>query len=133
MNPFYPTVAERAGYRCEYCHAPEEAFNFPFEVEHIVPIAHGGSHDLDNLALACRACNTFKASFEVGLDTETQMAAQLFQPRQDIWENHFQVNLENAEIIGVSAIGRATIQRLQMNLPRQIRGRLRWMQAALFP
>ena len=37
MNPRYAPVAERAGHRCEYCRAPEAIFNFPFEVEHIVP------------------------------------------------------------------------------------------------
>ena len=56
MNPQYPAVAERAAYRCEYCHAPEIVFNFPFEVEHVLPQAHGGSDDLDNLALACPRC-----------------------------------------------------------------------------
>jgi hypothetical protein len=32
MNPHYEVVALRAGHRCEYCHAPEAVFNFPFEV-----------------------------------------------------------------------------------------------------
>jgi hypothetical protein len=31
MNPHYPQVALRAGYRCEYCHAPEAVFNLPLE------------------------------------------------------------------------------------------------------
>lgn len=31
MNPFYTLVADRAAHRCEYCHAPELVFNFPFE------------------------------------------------------------------------------------------------------
>jgi len=35
MNRHYAGVAERAGHRCEYCHAPEAIFNLPFEVEHI--------------------------------------------------------------------------------------------------
>jgi HNH endonuclease len=52
VNALYPLVAERAVYRCEYCHAPEIIFNFPFEVEHILPQARGGSDDLNNLALA---------------------------------------------------------------------------------
>jgi hypothetical protein len=34
MNSFYTLVADRAAHRCEYCHAPELVFNFPFEVEH---------------------------------------------------------------------------------------------------
>ena len=61
MNPFYQQVAERANHRCEYCHAPEVVFNFPFEVEHIIPIAKQGKTDLDNLALACRSCNLRKS------------------------------------------------------------------------
>jgi hypothetical protein len=52
VNPRYPPVAERAAYRCEHCHAPEIVFNFPFEVEHIVPQARGGSDHDSNLALA---------------------------------------------------------------------------------
>lgn len=68
MNTLYSVVAERAVYRCEYCHAPEAVFNFPFEAEHILPQARGGSDDLDNLVLACHACNLFKSDFETGRD-----------------------------------------------------------------
>jgi hypothetical protein len=42
VNPNYPFVAARAKHICEYCHAPEAVFNLPFEVEHIIPSAHGG-------------------------------------------------------------------------------------------
>jgi 5-methylcytosine-specific restriction endonuclease McrA len=48
----YAFVAERAGHRCEYCLAPEALFNSPFDVDHVVPIAHGGGRSADNLALA---------------------------------------------------------------------------------
>ncbi len=50
MNPFYTLVADRAAHRCEYCHAPELVFNFPFEVEHIVPLYRGGA-DTDSISL----------------------------------------------------------------------------------
>src|SRR5438105_3796645 len=62
MNPLYPLVAARAGHRCEYCRAPEAVFNFPFEVEHILPRSLGGGDMEDNLALACRACNLRKSA-----------------------------------------------------------------------
>ena len=39
MNPHHARVALRAGYRCEYCHAPEVAFNLAFEVEHNTPVS----------------------------------------------------------------------------------------------
>lgn len=42
MNPNYERVAERANHRCEYCQAPELVFNFPFEVEHIIPVYRQG-------------------------------------------------------------------------------------------
>jgi hypothetical protein len=32
MNPLYFLVADRAHYRCEYCHAPESIFNVVLEV-----------------------------------------------------------------------------------------------------
>jgi hypothetical protein len=54
MNPHYPLVARRADHRCEYCRAPEAVFNFPFEVEHVVPSSRGGADDESNLCLACR-------------------------------------------------------------------------------
>ena len=60
MNPFYHLVADRACHRCEYCHAPELVFNFPFEVEHIIPTSRGGANVEINLALACRSCNLRK-------------------------------------------------------------------------
>jgi 5-methylcytosine-specific restriction endonuclease McrA len=71
MNARYPFIAERAGHRCEYCHAPEAIFNFAFEVEHIVPSALQGPADDANLALACRACNLHKADQLSGLDEST--------------------------------------------------------------
>ena len=52
MNPAYPVVSERAEHRCEYCRAPELVFNFPFEVEHIVPVCRGGANTDANLALS---------------------------------------------------------------------------------
>jgi 5-methylcytosine-specific restriction endonuclease McrA len=68
VNPLYPAVAERAGHRCEYCHAPEQIFNFTFEVEHIHPRASGGGNNPENLALACESCNLHKAMATTGWD-----------------------------------------------------------------
>jgi 5-methylcytosine-specific restriction endonuclease McrA len=68
MNPHYPAVARRANHRCEYCRAPEAIFNFPFEVEHVLPSAAGGSDDESNLALTCRSCNVHKSSHLTGPD-----------------------------------------------------------------
>jgi 5-methylcytosine-specific restriction endonuclease McrA len=133
LNPFYTDVARRAGHRCEYCHAPEGAFNFPFEVDHIVPSAASGPTETDNLALACRSCNAFKGSRVMGLDPESQAAISLFHPRHHAWEQHFAVKPETLEIVGQTPTGRATVVVLQMNVPAQLLARRQWKRLEMFP
>lgn len=133
MNPFYPGVALRARRRCEYCRAPEDIFNFHFEVDHIMPVALGGTNDFGNLALACPACNLFKSNFLTGFDADTQAEAPLFHPRHDLWNDHFRISAQNGQVEGLTPVGRATVTRLQINHPDQIEARLLWMQLNLFP
>jgi hypothetical protein len=133
VNPFYPAVSERAGYRCEYCYAPEQVFNFTFEVEHIHPRASGGDDSPENLALACESCNLHKAMVTAGWDETEAREVALFDSRRDQWEEHFLVSEETAEIIGRTGKGRVTVQRLKMNSAFQIRARRHWMRLDLFP
>jgi 5-methylcytosine-specific restriction endonuclease McrA len=105
MNPHYAQVALRAGHRCEYCYAPEAVFNFPLEVEHIVPVSRGGGNTAANWALACRACNLYKASHLSGRDPESHAVVRLFHPQEDQWEEHFQVATETGEIRGCTPVG----------------------------
>jgi hypothetical protein len=47
-------VRERAQNACEYCHLHQDDSPLAaLHVEHIIPKTHGGSDDLDDLALAC--------------------------------------------------------------------------------
>jgi hypothetical protein len=133
VNPHYPAVADRAGHRCEYCHAPETVFNLAFEVEHLLPTARGGSDDLANLALACRACNLYKADQVIGRDEETGAEIRFFDPRSQPWDEHFAVDAATGAIRGVTAVGRVTIACLQMNRTVQLAARLCWMRLGIFP
>jgi len=133
MNPFHPTVSERAGQRCEYCRAPEIIFNSNFEIDHIVPVALGGANNRANLALACPACNLYKSNATSGFDVETDAEASLFHPRNNVWSEHFRVNPETATLEGLTPVGRATVARLQINHPIQLEARLLWIQLGLFP
>lgn len=133
MNPHYTEVALRAGHRCEYCHAPEAVFNLPLEVEHIVPIARGGEDTATNWALACRACNLYKAAHVSARDPESAVVVRLFHPREDRWNDHFQVAPESGEMVGRTPIGRATVIRLGLNSVAQVAARLQWMRLGLFP
>jgi hypothetical protein len=133
MNPLYPAVAQRAGHRCEYCHAPEAVFNFSFEVDHIVPVAAEGADEQTNLALGCRSCNLYKSDCVEGEDAVTGKSVRLFNPRRDRWNEHFQVDPASGAIQGLTAVGRATVARLQMNSPLQLLARQQWMRLGLFP
>ena len=133
MNPHYPLVARRANHRCEYCHAPEVAFNFPFEVEHPVPKSQGGSDEHSNHALSCRSCNLYKSDTSRALDPVSREFVQLFNPRFDRWNEHFSVDPGAVEIAGLTAKARATIESLRMNSPLQRAARQQWVLLELFP
>lgn len=133
MNPFYLIVAARADYRCEHCHAPQRAFNFALEVEHIHPRSAGGDNAHDNLALSCASCNGFKSDAVAEQDEVEGRLVLLFHPRRDLWEQHFAFDFELTHIVGITAIGRATVTRLKMNSPFQIRARQHWILMELYP
>ncbi len=133
MNPQYAEVARRAFHRCEYCHAPEVIFNFPFEVEHILPRAASAHETEGALALACRSCNVHKAARTTGTDLLSGAVVRLFNPRTDQWGEHFQAVADSGEILALTVIGRATIQQLKMNGESQKTARRKWARLGLFP
>lgn len=107
-------VRERAGDRCEYClrHQHESPLA-ALHVEHVRPKKHRGTDDLVNLALACVDCNLHKGSDIAGYDPETDEMTELFNPRRHHWSDHF--TWSGISIVGTSAIGRTTIEVLQLN------------------
>ena len=132
MNPYYRTIAERANHRCEYCQAPEVVFNFPFEVEHIIPLSRQGANDEVNLALACRSCNLHKGTRISGTASGFNTEIRLFHPRADQWGDHFQINIKSGKIVGTTSVGEVTIECLEMNSPAQVAARQLWIRLNLF-
>jgi hypothetical protein len=106
-------VRQRARFRCEYCLFPEGFAELRFQVDHVVPLQHGGPTILENLALACFRCNKHKGPNLSGFDPQTGHITRLFNPRDDAWPDHFR--WDGARLIGLSAIGRATINLIQAN------------------
>ena len=70
------------------------------------------------LALACHRCNLHKGPNLTGIDRSTGQVSSLFHPRRDRWPDHFA--LEGVRIIGITAVGRATVQVLSMNDARRL-------------
>ncbi|MEA3213397.1 MAG: hypothetical protein QOE70_6454 [Chthoniobacter sp.] len=126
-------VEERAGARCEYCRAPQIITGTTFHIEHITPLARGGSDDLTNLALCCVTCNGHKSDHTTGSDSDTGREFPLFDPRRDRWGRHFRFSPRTLELRGLTPMGKATVARLQMNERKQIEARVLWVELALYP
>lgn len=108
-------VAERAGHCCEYCRSQERFATERFSVEHIQPRSRGGRSVSSNCALACQGCNNHKYDRSEAIDTLTGRTVPLFHPRKQAWQDHFQWNDDYTLMIGISEIGRATIDALKLN------------------
>jgi hypothetical protein len=121
-------VRLRAGDTCEYCLLRTVG---RFEIDHIIPpmrwaeytagqvrIAEPrkgrrGPHHLDNYAWSCPFCNAAKSlqlSCRVG-----RRSYRLFDPRHDSWVEHFGFVHRYLFVVGLTMIGNATINALQMN------------------
>ena len=112
-------VRRRARNRCEYCGLHQDDSPLaPLHVEHIISKVHGGGDDPQNLALACVDCNLHKGTNLTGIDPNTGAVTDLFNPRRDRWEEHFEWH--GVYLVGRTATGRATIRVLQMNSDDQL-------------
>ena len=61
---------------CEYCGAQEVYSPDTFSIEHIQPIAKGGTNDFDNLANACQGCNNRKYTRTEAIDPLTVISSR---------------------------------------------------------
>lgn len=116
-----------------YCHAPQFLVLGPLELDHLLPTAAGGFDDEDNLWLACSVCNSHKSQRTSAIDLISGETVRLFNPRSDSWEMHFVWSQDGSALIGLSAIGRATIAALQINADDQLKLRTIWVEGNRFP
>ncbi len=126
-------VREAAGDRCGYCLSHQRYVLGPHEVEHLVPLAAGGTDDEDNLWLACARCNRFKGAQTEANDPLTGEVHPLFNPRRQRWDAHFRWVLGGERVEGVTPLGRATIEALRMNHPHTVAIRRNWILAGWHP
>jgi len=106
-------VIQRANNRCEYCGISQIGQVATFHIDHIIPVVAGGETSAENLALACVSCSLRKGARQKIEDSETGELVYIFNPRQQRWNAHFAWN--SVEVIGLTAIGRATVQALNLN------------------
>lgn len=119
-QPIQQQVRQRAKFLCEYCHTSEQWQYVPFTVDHVLPIGEGGDDGLENLALACFHCNRRKSDQTTATDPQSQEGVPLFNPRTEQWNEHFMWSVDGLRLVGQTAVGRATIEALQLNRERII-------------
>ena len=111
-------VRKRAHNRCEYCRIHQDDIPFvPLQLEHVIPRQHKGKDAIGNLALACHRCNKFKGPNLSAIDPRTGRVVRVFNPRRQRWGEHF--SRRGVLILGRTAVGRATVELLQMNAAKR--------------
>jgi len=108
-------VERRARGQCEYCCFPAAFSCRPFHCDHVIAQQHGGGAVPENLAWSCNHCNLHKGPNLASIDPITGEMVRLFNPRTDLWNQHFQWH--GAVLTGRTPNGRATIFLLDVNDP----------------
>lgn len=126
-------VAETARHRCGYCLTSQLISGGQMQIEHIIPLARGGTSDETNLWLACAWCNSYKGATTHALDPLTGEQVPLFNPRIQSWFDHFCWSDDGAEIIGRTPVGRATVVALRLNNEFIVSARQQWVIAGWHP
>jgi hypothetical protein len=124
-------VIERANECCEYCLINQRDSLYTHEVDHIIPEKHRGETTEDNLCLACLECNRNKGSDFGSFDPETEQVSLLFNPRQQLWDDHFR--LDGSRIIPLTPEGRVTVFVLKLNDEIRLRTRQALMLVGRYP
>lgn len=114
-------IRNRAFQHCEYCGVHEDDGVLAHRPDHIVAWKHGGETIPENMAWSCFWCNAHKGTDLASIDPENGRIVRLFNPRQDHWHEHFQ--LQDGRINPLTAIGRVTVRLLQFNRPETVMSR----------
>ena len=126
-------LLEADNHCCAYCRTTESNTGQPMTVDHILPQAEGGDTTFENLCFACRRCNEYKGITVSAQDPLTGETEPLFHPRQQVWADHFQWDESGTLLVGLTAVGRATIVALKMNNSIIVYARRRWVSVGWHP
>lgn len=126
-------LVEADDHRCAYCQTTAANTGQPMVVDHILPEAQGGQTAFHNLCFACRRCNEFKGPATSIHDPLTSELVPIFHPRQHTWTDHFAWDAAGIRLLGLTAIGRATIIALNINNEVIVDARRRWVGVGWHP
>lgn len=110
-------VIDRAKGCCEYCRSQDIFSTQIFSIDHIIPLAKGGNNEEKNLAYSCVKVATTRNGFIQRSLMPLLKRQFLFSIQEYIhnWLEHYSWSEDFLQMIGISAIGRATIDFLKLN------------------
>ncbi|MBI4769405.1 MAG: HNH endonuclease [Chloroflexi bacterium] len=103
------------------------------DFDHIIPEAAGGLTVRENLWLACHRCNEFKGDRTAANDPEAGELVALFNPRAQLWRDHFKWSPDGTQIVGLTPCGRATVAALRLNNEYVVEARRYWAEGGWHP
>jgi hypothetical protein len=109
----------------------ESDLSYGLQIEHITSEKHGGSTTLENLAAACMPCNLYKGTDIATLNPMTKELVRLFNPRLDLWSEHFR--LDQTRLQGITTVGQATVSLLGFNITERLKERETLIWLGRFP
>jgi HNH endonuclease len=124
-------VELRANGCCEYCQIDKDDAFVGCQIDHVIAEKHGGQTAIENLCFACAYCNRAKGSDVGSISALTGELTRLFNPRADVWHEHFEI--VGFEIKGHTTIGEATARILKFNDDDRIFERMVLQQIGRFP
>ncbi len=81
----------------------------------------------------CHFCNLAKSDRTAGRDPVTGTTVALFNPRSQMWSDHFRWEEDLETLAGLTATGRATVVALDMNSALRKGARQLWFATGWLP
>lgn len=132
-NKLKEKIRQSARHRCGFCLFSEIYSPTVFQFDHIIPLGKGGTNDEENFWLVCESCNRAKSDKTESFDSVTNSIVSIFNPRTQIWSEHFEWSDDFTRIIGKTPTGRITVIELNLNRERTVEVRRNWVSADWHP
>lgn len=126
-------VCRQGGGRCGYCLSSELVTGTEMDLDHLTPTSLGGLTTEENLWPACSRCNSYKGDRVSARDPTSGDRVPLFNPRTQNWNKHFLWEDSGVRIVGLTAIGRATVVALRLNRSSLVNARRLWVSVGWHP
>jgi hypothetical protein len=78
-------------------------------------------------------CNAHKGDRITAFDPKTATLVRLFNPRRQVWTEHFAWTAERDRIVGTTPFGRATVVALDLNRAPLVLSRREWVRVGWHP